>query len=80
MKTRDKLFLVTATILFALTWVFLKLIINVAQGVGDASADFNPALRSFLISLLVTLIYGVVYYGVYWFVVFIGRLNKKFDQ
>lgn len=77
MKTRDKLFFVTGTSLFALTWIFLKFIISIAQGVGDASTDFNPALRSFIISLSVILIYGVVYYGIYWLIVLIRRKNKN---
>ena len=76
MKNRDIIFFGTAVVVFSLTWLFFTTILNVAQGVGDTPAEFNPVSRSGLISAVLTFAYGVIYYGIYWLIVVIKKFTS----
>lgn len=77
MKKRDKIFLVTATLLFLLSWCFLSTLIDAGQAVGDAPTNFNSTWYAFYISSLLIAFYGLIYYGIYMLTLLFKRMKKK---
>jgi hypothetical protein len=58
MKIKES-FAVSATVIFALCWMIFYVLINAAQGVGDAPNSVNPYLRATWISLVVVFAYSI---------------------
>jgi succinate dehydrogenase hydrophobic anchor subunit len=63
MKIKNS-FIVSATTIFLICWVFFSIVINTAQGVGDAPISVNPYLRSTWIALIVVLAYSVIFFSI----------------
>lgn len=73
MKKREINFIVSAIAGFFVTWSVLRGLMEAAQGVGDAPANFNPTMKALPYGLIAVCIYGFIYYII---ALFIGKKDN----
>lgn len=73
MRNREKIFIITSTILFLLSWKFLTDFFEMAKVIEGSKEDANPIEFGFYVSIVIFLIYAAIFY-------FIWGMIKTFTE